>query len=118
MHRPFSISQRAMFEQSKVSESVDSSPSQRRNHGVNSYIRIIYTRTNKSSSIAHIFPVMANPSVLSVGQLFNKGYTLTFRIDSVATHNSRETQILKGARDLDTLLWRINLCKEHQQDPQ
>jgi hypothetical protein len=25
---------------------------------------------------------------------------------------------LKGARDLDTGLWRINLCKEHQQHPQ
>jgi hypothetical protein len=24
---------------------------------------------------------------------------------------------LKGARDLDTGLWRINLCREHQQHP-
>jgi hypothetical protein len=61
---------------------------------------------------------MANHSLLSVGQLLNEGYTFTFRIDSVTIHNSRGIQILKGARDLDTGLWRINLCKEHQQRPQ
>jgi hypothetical protein len=72
---------------------------------------------NKDASIANFFPGMANHSLLSVGQLFNEGYTVTFRIDSVTIHNSREIQILKGARDLDTELWRINLRKKHQQHP-
>jgi hypothetical protein len=73
---------------------------------------------NKSASIAHVFPVMTNHSLLSVGKLCNEGYTVTFRIDSVTIHNSRGIQILKGARDLDTGIWRINLRKEDQQHPQ
>jgi hypothetical protein len=35
----------------------------------------------------------------------------------LTTHNSQNVQILKGARDLDTGLWRINLRKEYQQHP-
>jgi hypothetical protein len=57
---------------------------------------------NKAASIAHVFPGMAKHSLLSVGQLCNEGYTVIFRINSVTIHNSREIQILKGARDLDT----------------
>jgi hypothetical protein len=57
---------------------------------------------NKAASIAHIFPGMENHSLLSVGQLCNEGYFVTFRIDSVTIYNSREAQIFKGARDLDT----------------
>jgi hypothetical protein len=34
---------------------------------------------NKAASVAHVFPGMANHSLLSVGQLFNEGYTVTFR---------------------------------------
>jgi hypothetical protein len=44
---------------------------------------------NKYASIAHIFPGMGNHSLLSVGQLCNESYTVTFRIDSVTIHNSR-----------------------------
>jgi hypothetical protein len=58
---------------------------------------------------------MANHSLLSVGQLCNEGYTVTFRIESVTIYNSQGIQILRGARDLDTGLWRINLRKKHQQ---
>jgi hypothetical protein len=58
---------------------------------------------------------MENFSLLSVGKLCNEGYSVTFRIDAVTIYNSREVQILKGARDLDTGRWRINLRKEHQQ---
>jgi hypothetical protein len=61
---------------------------------------------------------MANNYLLSVGQLFNKGYTFTFRIESVTIYNSQGIQILRGARDLDTGLWRINLRKKHQQPQQ
>jgi hypothetical protein len=70
---------------------------------------------NKAAYMAHIFSGMANHSLLSVGQLCNEGYSVTFRIDAVTIYNSREVQILKGARDLDTGLWRFNLRKEHQQ---
>jgi hypothetical protein len=73
---------------------------------------------NKAASIAHLFPGMANHSLLSVGQLCNEGYTVTFRIESVTIHNSQGIQMLRGARDLDTRLWRINLRKEHQQPQQ
>jgi hypothetical protein len=70
---------------------------------------------NKAASISHVLPGMANHSLLSVGQLCNKGYKVTFRNESVTICNSQELQILRGARDLDTGLWRINLRKEHQQ---
>jgi hypothetical protein len=66
---------------------------------------------NKAASIAHVFPGMVNRSLLSVGQLFNEGYTVTFRNASVTICNSQELQILKGARDLDTGRWRINMQK-------
>jgi hypothetical protein len=70
---------------------------------------------NKTASIAHVFPAMENHSLLSFGKLCNEGYTVTFRNALVAIFNSQELQILKGARDSDTGLWRINLRKEHQQ---
>jgi hypothetical protein len=73
---------------------------------------------NKAASIAHILPGMLNHYLISVGQLCNEGYTVTFRIESVTIHNSQGIQILRGARDLDTGLWRINLRKEHQQPQQ
>jgi hypothetical protein len=69
---------------------------------------------NKAVSIAHVFPVMANHYLLYVGQLSNEGYTVTFRNESVIIYNSQELQILRGAQDLDTGLWRINMRKEHQ----
>jgi hypothetical protein len=70
---------------------------------------------NKAASIAHIYPGMANHSLLSVGQLCSEGYTVTYRNESVTICNSQELQILRGAQDLDTGLWRINLRKEHPQ---
>jgi hypothetical protein len=68
---------------------------------------------SRAKSIAHIFPDMAN--LISVGKLCNEGYSVTFNIDSVTIYNLRYVQILKGARDLDTGLLRINLHREHQQ---
>jgi hypothetical protein len=41
---------------------------------------------NKSASISHVSTGMANHSLLSVGQLFNEGYTVTLRIDLVTIH--------------------------------
>jgi hypothetical protein len=73
---------------------------------------------NKAASIAHLFSGINNHSLLSVGQLCNEGYTVTFKNASVTICDSQEFQILSGARDLDTRLWRINLRKEHQQPHQ
>jgi hypothetical protein len=70
---------------------------------------------NKAAYISHVSPGMANHFLLSVGQLCNEGYTVTFRNASVTICNSQELQIFKGARDLDTGLWRINLQKKHHQ---
>jgi hypothetical protein len=42
---------------------------------------------NKAASMAYIFLVMANQSLLSVGQLCNEGYYVTFRIDAVTIYN-------------------------------
>jgi hypothetical protein len=107
-----------MFEQIQGSKSVDSLPSQWRHHGVNSHISIGHTIIKKSASTAQVFPVMANHYLLLVGQLCNEGYTVTFRIESVTIHNSQGIHILRGAQDLDTGIWRINLRKKHKQPQQ
>jgi hypothetical protein len=73
---------------------------------------------NAAASIAHVSPGMANHSLLSIGQLCNEGYTVTFKNASVTLCDPQEFQILSGARDLDTGLWRINLRKENQQSQQ
>jgi hypothetical protein len=58
---------------------------------------------------------MANHSLLSVGQLCDEGYIVTFKNASVTICDPQEFQILSGARDLDTGLWRLNLRKDNQQ---
>jgi hypothetical protein len=70
---------------------------------------------SKAASIAHVFPGMANHSLLSVGKLCNEGYYVTFRIDAVTIYSSAGKTILKGKRDLNTGLWRINLRHEKSQ---
>jgi hypothetical protein len=60
---------------------------------------------------------MANHSLLSVGQLCNEGYIVTFKHASVTVCNSQESQILNGPRDLDTGLWRINLKQYNNHIP-
>jgi hypothetical protein len=70
---------------------------------------------SKVASIAHVFPGMANNSLLSVGQLCNEVYYVTFRIDAVTIYSSTGKSILKGKRDLNTGLWRINLQNEKPQ---
>jgi hypothetical protein len=68
---------------------------------------------NAAASIAHSPPGMANHSLLSVAQLCNEGYTVTFKNALVTICDSKEFQILSGAHDLDTGLWRINLSKDN-----
>jgi hypothetical protein len=73
---------------------------------------------NAAASKAHVFPGVANHSLLSVGQLCDKGYIVTFKNASVTVCNSQKSQILSGPRDLDTGLWRINLKQDNQQKHQ
>jgi hypothetical protein len=70
---------------------------------------------NAAASIAHFFPGMANHYFLSVGQLCNEGYLVTFKNSSVTVCDSQKFQILSGPRDSDTRLWRINLKQNNQQ---
>jgi hypothetical protein len=58
---------------------------------------------------------MANNSLLSVGQLCNAGYSVTFKIDGVAIINNKGKVILKCQRDAGTGLWKINLRSETPQ---
>jgi hypothetical protein len=64
---------------------------------------------NASASKAHVSPGVSNHSLLSVRQLCNEGYIVTFKQASVTICDSEISQILNGPRDLDTGLWRINL---------
>jgi hypothetical protein len=70
---------------------------------------------NAAASKSHVFPGMVNHSLLSVGQLCDEGYIVTFKHASVTVCNSQKSQILSGPRDLDTGLWRINLRQDTQQ---
>jgi hypothetical protein len=64
---------------------------------------------NAATSKANVFTGMANHSLLSVGQLCDEGYIVTFKQASVTICDTQKSQILNGPRDLDTGLWRINL---------
>jgi hypothetical protein len=67
---------------------------------------------NAAASKSHVFPGMTNHYLLSVGQLCNKGYIVTFKNASVTVCNSEKFHILSGPRDLDTGFWRINLVRD------
>jgi hypothetical protein len=47
---------------------------------------------NAAASKAHVFPGMVNHSLLSVGQLCNEGYTVTFKQASVTICDSEKSQ--------------------------
>jgi hypothetical protein len=71
------------------------------------------------ASNAHVFPGMAHHSLLSVGQLCDEGYVVTFKQDTVIICNSESSTLLSGPRDVNTGLWRINLkqTNKHKPDP-
>jgi hypothetical protein len=74
---------------------------------------------NAASSKAHVSPGMAHHSLLSVGQLCDEGYIVTFRQDTVTIRNSENSKLLSGLRDDTTGLWRINFKQynKHIPDP-
>jgi hypothetical protein len=47
-------------------------------------------------SKAHVFPGMAHHSLLSVGQLCDEGYIVTFQQDTVTICNSKSSKLLSG----------------------
>jgi hypothetical protein len=73
---------------------------------------------NAAASKAHVFPRMAYHSLLSVGQLCDEGYVVTFKQASVTICNSKKSQILSGPRDLNNGLWRINLKQTNNHIPE
>jgi hypothetical protein len=73
---------------------------------------------NADASKAHVFPGMANHSLLSVGKLCDEGYVVTFKHASVTVCNSQKSPILSGPRYLDTGLWRINLKRDNNHIPE
>jgi hypothetical protein len=74
---------------------------------------------NATASKAHVSPGMAHHSLLSVGQLCDEGYIVTFKQDTVTICNSESSELLSGPRDVTTGLWRINLkqTNKHIPDP-
>jgi hypothetical protein len=72
---------------------------------------------NAAANKAHVFPGMVNQSLLSVGQLCDKGYIVTFKQAAVTICDSDNSQILSGPRDLNTGLWRINLKQTNNHIP-
>jgi hypothetical protein len=73
---------------------------------------------NAAASKAHVFPGMANHSLLSVGQLCDEGYIVTFKHASVTICDSEKSRILSGPPDLNTGLWRINLKQTNNHIPE
>jgi hypothetical protein len=57
---------------------------------------------NAAASKAHVFPGMAPYSLLSVGQLCDEGYIVTFRQDTVTICNSESSKLLSGPRYVTT----------------
>jgi hypothetical protein len=76
------------------------------------------TELNAAASKAHVSPEMANHSLLSVGQLCDEGYIVTFKQDTVTICNSGSSHLLSGPRDVNTGLWRINLKQAHNHIPE
>jgi hypothetical protein len=62
---------------------------------------------NAAASKAHVFPGMANHYLLSVGQLCNEGYIVTFKNASVTVCNSQEFQILSDPRPSGLGHWTV-----------
>jgi hypothetical protein len=73
---------------------------------------------NTAASKAHVFPGMANHSLLSVGQLCKEGYIVTFKQDTVTICDSGNSKILNGPRDLNTGIRRINLRQTNNHKPE
>jgi hypothetical protein len=70
---------------------------------------------SKAASAAHIVSAMENNSLLSVGKLCDEGYSVLCSISEVAILDSKQKTLLKGSRESNTGLWRINVCQKEGQ---
>jgi hypothetical protein len=73
---------------------------------------------NAAASKVQFFPGMTNHSLLSVRQLCDEGYIVTFKQAAVTICDSDKSQILSGPRDLNTGLWLINLRQTNNHIPE
>jgi hypothetical protein len=80
-------------------------------------VALVIPGLNAAASKAHIFPGMAHHSLLSVCQLCNEGYIVTFQQDTLTICNSDNSKLLSGPRDATTGLWRINLKQPNKMIP-
>jgi hypothetical protein len=72
---------------------------------------------NAAASKAHVFPDMVSHSLLSVGQLCDEGYIVTFKQDTVTICNSDNSKLLSSPQYVTTGLWRINLKQPNKTIP-
>jgi hypothetical protein len=72
---------------------------------------------NAAAFKENVLPGMAHHSLLSVGQLCDEGYIVTFKQDMVTICNSESSKLLSGPRDDTTVLWRINLKQTNKHIP-
>jgi hypothetical protein len=75
-------------------------------------------KLNVAASKAHVLPGMTNQYLLSVRELCDEGYIVTFKHASVTICDSKKSQILNGPRDFDTGFWRINLKQTNNHIPE
>jgi hypothetical protein len=118
MHRPLSLSQFAMLEQSQISDSLDGAPPNGATIESSHTAESDFPELTAAASKSHVSPGMANHSLLSVGQLCDEGYIVTFKQSAVTICDSEKSQILSGPRDLNTGLWRINLKQTNNHIPE
>jgi hypothetical protein len=118
MHRTLSLSQRAMLEKSQIPTPLTVRLPNGATMESSHTAELEIPELNAAASKAHVFPGMSNHHLLSVGQLYDEGYTSTFKHASVTICNSQKYQILSGPRDLDTGLWRINLKQNNNHIPE
>jgi hypothetical protein len=62
---------------------------------------------------AHILPGLVHNSLISVGQLFDIGCSVTFTQDQV-TVSKNEKCVIYGSRDPKSRLWRVDLKKRFE----
>jgi hypothetical protein len=76
-------------------------------------------KLNAAASKAQVLPGMTHHSLLSVGQLCDEGYIVTFQRDTVTICSSESSKLLSGRQDETTGLWGINLkqTNKHIPDP-
>jgi hypothetical protein len=117
MHRPLSLSQRAMLEQSPIRTPLTVRLPNGATMDSSHTSELGITKFNAAASKAHVFPGMAHHSLLSVGQLCDKGYIVTFKQATVTICDPENSQISSGPQDLNTGLWCISLKKTNNHIP-